>query len=64
MFYCIELGEDTRTMDLFLKFRQFRPYLKCRLKKIYSDNRDREFREEVDDIKYFLSVMSDMLADE
>jgi hypothetical protein len=34
------------------------------LKKIFSDKKEREFKDEVDDIKYFLSVMSDMLADE
>lgn len=64
LFYLSDYREDGRTVDLFLKFRQLRPYLLSRLKKIKRERKEWDYREEVEDMKYLLSVMANMSADE
>ncbi|CAL8115828.1 unnamed protein product [Orchesella dallaii] len=51
-------------LEVVQQFREFKPYLKKRLQYIIKSGRDLELRDEVQDINFFLHVMTDILADE
>jgi len=55
---------DPRSLELYVKFREYGPHLKSRLQRILKDGRQNELQEEVEDIKFFISVMTDIQADE
>jgi len=51
-------------LEVIQKLRSFRPYLRKRLQTIKSTGKERELKEEVEDINFYLEVMGDVLADE